>query len=64
MIYKERETGWRELTYPKVGEAFLTVCYFSSGCVDNYLEECLKTNSLPVANDGMGRLCELSWYNR
>lgn len=33
-------------------------------CVDNYLEECLKTNSLPVANDGMGRLCELSWYNR
>ena len=33
-------------------------------CVDNYLEECLNTNSLPVANDGMGRLCELSWYNR
>lgn len=33
-------------------------------CVDNYLEECLKSNSLPVANDGMGRLCELSWYNR
>ena len=33
-------------------------------CIDNYLEECLNTNSLPVSNDGMGRLCELSWYNR
>ena len=33
-------------------------------CVDNYLEECIKKNILPVENDGMGRLCELSWYNR
>lgn len=31
MIYKERETGWRELTYPKVGEAFLTVKINSQG---------------------------------
>ena len=31
-------------------------------CVDNYLDECVKNNVLPVDNNSMDRFCELSWY--
>ena len=33
-------------------------------CINNYLDECVKENVLPTANDSMDRLCELSWYSR
>lgn len=32
-------------------------------CINNYLDECIKDNVLPTANDSMDRRCELSWYS-
>ncbi len=31
-------------------------------CIDNYLNECIVNNVLPVDNNSMDRFCELSWY--
>lgn len=33
-------------------------------CFDNYLKYCLETRTPPNKNNGMDRLCELSWYNQ
>lgn len=33
-------------------------------CIDNYLDECIKNNTLPIKNNNLNRICELSWYNR
>ena len=33
-------------------------------CFENYLDYCLKERRLPNQNNGLDRLCELSWYNR
>lgn len=33
-------------------------------CFENYLNHCLETNTSPNKNNGMDRLCELSWYSR
>lgn len=35
-----------------------------ANCINNYLDECIKENVLPTANDSMERFCELSWYSR
>ena len=33
-------------------------------CFDNYLNYCLTERVPPNTNNGIGRFCELSWYNR
>ena len=33
-------------------------------CFDNYLDYCLRNRRAPNQNNGLDRLCELSWYNR
>lgn len=35
-----------------------------ANCINNYLDECIKENVLPTANNSMERFCELSWYSR
>ncbi len=36
-----------------------TLC---ENCINNYLDECLNANSVPLPNNTMNRFCELSWY--
>ena len=33
-------------------------------CFDNYLDYCSREHRPPNQNNGLDRLCELSWYNR
>lgn len=33
-------------------------------CIENYLNECMINNTMPLPNNAMIRFCELSWYNK
>ena len=33
-------------------------------CIDNYLDDCVENVLLPIKNNNLDRICELSWYNR